>query len=123
MEQSKLLLLDIILRQNRTNKIMENITNKVGNEKDQCHVDHGRKRKTGTAEEPANSDTRKAQLPRMFSKIAGVTLILTPKIFGLHRILRPVPSSRVPGFPVGVVGVGFGCGVCGFVGILFLANV
>jgi hypothetical protein len=119
MEQSELLLLDVSLRQNRTNKVMKNIANKVGHEEYQRPIDHGRKREAGAAENPAYSHASKTQLARMLGKVAGVTLILLPEFLGLHRVWGMSPVL-VPGFPVGVLGVGCGAG-CGGGSVLFMS--
>ena len=125
MKQLELLILGKPPRNQCATKRLENVRDEVAYEKDQRPVNQGRECDLWSLEEPANGRARKSKLPRMLCKIACIALVGLPKLRGLHRDSRPVPRSRVPGMPVGVLGVGRGCGVgvCGFAGILFLANV
>lgn len=106
---------------------MKDIGNKVDHKENQCPVDHWRKRKIRTPEDPANGNASKTQLTRMLGEITGIALILLPEFLGLHLVWGIFPV-RVPGFPVGELGDGLGGGggggggVGGSVGIIFLEN-
>ena len=97
---------------------MKDITNKVGHEKRQRQIDHGRKREARASENPANSHASKPQLARMLGKVAGVALILLPEFLSLHRVWGISPPF-VPGLPVGVFGPG--CGGGAGLSVLFMS--
>jgi hypothetical protein len=90
---------------------LENVANKIKNEKQKRYVYHDRKPKLCVSEKPANSSTAKSKLTRVVCKISRVVLILLPERFPGHLLGCGTP--RVPGLFVGCGAGGFGGGGAG----------
>ena len=96
-------------------KAVQNVADEIADEKKQGDVNHGGECKVLALENPANSRACEAELAPMLRKIAGVVLILRPKLSACH--LSFVGMFRVPGLFVGIVpGFGTFCGAGGLGG-------
>ena len=94
---------------------MQNIADEIADEEKQGEVNHGGECKVRALENPANSRACEAELAPMLRKVAGVVLILRPKLSACH--LSFVGMFRVPGLFVGIVpGLGTFCGAGGLGG-------
>jgi hypothetical protein len=112
--KSALLKLNEKLERQRRAESLENVRDKIRDEKEERAIDHQRKCKVISLENPANSRARKAELAPMLCDVSRVFSIPLPKVSAGHRVCRPGPTSRVPGL---FVGAGPGGGVEGGVGV------
>jgi hypothetical protein len=78
---------------------LENIRDKISDEKEKRAVNHQRKCKVISLKNPANSRARKAELAPMLCDVAGIINIPRPKLSACH--LSFVGILRVPGLFVG----------------------